>query len=160
MTQPSGDDAPRVVDVTEQPTAVVRGSGVAMTDLRSFFDRAFGVLGPSVAVQPDLVVGPAFALYGRPPGETVDLEVGFPVSRPVEPSADVAPGTLPGGRAARLVHVGGYDALGASWERLVTWADEQGLARAPALWESYLTLPTPDGEPDALRTELSWLLEG
>jgi effector-binding domain-containing protein len=154
------EDGPRVVTVAEQSTAVVRGSGVAMADLRDFFDRAFGALGQTVAGQQGLVVGPAFARYTRPPGETVDLEVGFPVARRVDPSGDVAPGTLPGGRAVRLVHRGGYDGLGAAWAGLVAWADEERLTRGPVLWEVYLTGPTPDGDPSAMRTELNWLLAG
>jgi effector-binding domain-containing protein len=160
MTGQPEDDAPRIVTVAEQPAAVVRGDGIPMADLPGFFDRAFGALGSTVAGQPGLVTGPPFARYDRPPTESADLEAGFPVSRPVEPSGAVAPSTLPGGRAVRLVHRGGYEELGTSWERLVTWAEEQGLTRAPVMWEVYLTEPTPDADPSTMRTELNWLLEG
>jgi effector-binding domain-containing protein len=153
----AAEQQPTVVDVTERPTAVVRGV-VPMSELREFFDRAFGVLGPQVAGEEGLVAGPPFSRYAGPPGDTAELEVGFPLTRPVQPSGDVAAGSLPGGRVVRLVHHGDYEQLGSSWGRLVAWADEQGLRRAPALWEVYLTEPTPDGDPDAMRTELNWLL--
>lgn len=151
------DEDPVVIDVAEQPAAVVRGV-VRPEELRDFFDRAFGELGSRVAAREGLVAGPAFAAYARPPGETVELAVGFPVTGPVEAAGDVVAGALPGGRVVRLVHRGGYDELGASWERLAAWADARGLRRADALWEVYLTEPTPDGDPADMRTELSWLL--
>jgi effector-binding domain-containing protein len=151
-------ETPQVVEVDEQPTAVVRGSDVPMTELTDFFDRAFGALGGTVAVRPGAVVGPAFARYARPPSDTADLEAGFPVSAPVEPDGDVLPSALPGGRVARLVHHGSYDELGSSWARLMTWAEEQGLTHTGVFWEVYLTEPTPDGDPDAMRTELNLLL--
>jgi hypothetical protein len=155
MNEPEAE-TPQVVEVDEQPTAVVRGSDVPMTELTDFFDRAFGALGGTV--RPGAIVGPAFARYARPPSDTADLEAGFPVSAPVEPAGDVAASALPGGRVARLVHRGSYEALGSSWARLLAWAEEQGLTHTGVFWEVYLTEPTPDADPDAMRTELNLLL--
>lgn len=157
MTE-AADDAPSVVDVTERHTAVVREI-IPVNELRQFFDRAFGALGARLGAEEDLVAGPAFARYAGPPEETAELEVGFPVARPVPPAGEVVPGSLPGGRVVRLVHRGEYDQLGAAWERVVEWADAHGLTRAEVLWEVYLTEPTPNGDPAAMLTELNWLLE-
>ena len=57
-----------------------------------------------------------------------------------------------------LVHLGSYDKLVASWERLGAWMGEQGLTPGPLLWEVYVTEPSPDMDPADLRSELNWLL--
>ena len=65
-------------------------------------------------------------------------------------------GSLPAGRAARLVHHGSYDELGSSWERLARWMRDQRLEPAAFFWEVYVTEPSPDMDPADLRTELIW----
>jgi effector-binding domain-containing protein len=146
---------PQLVEVDEQPTAVVRGR-VPMAELPGFFDRSFGTLAGTLAEQGVEIVGPAFARYSGPPGEIADLEVGFPVAGAVEASGDVEPGTLPGGTVARVVHPGAYEDLGAAWGALSEWMAAEGHSPGPALWETYLTEPTPDTDPADLRTELTW----
>lgn len=146
---------PELVTLEEAPTAVIRGT-VPMDRLGTFFDGAFGRLPRAITEQGARVVGPAFARYFGPPGDTVELEVGFPTDRPVDDSGDVVASSLPAGRAARLVHEGSYDGLSASWERLGTWVQQQGLVGDGAFWEVYVTEPSPDMDPAELRTELTW----
>jgi effector-binding domain-containing protein len=146
---------PQIVDVEEQPTAVVRGR-VPMAEITGFFDTSFGQLAEVLGAQGRTPQGAAFARYHAQPTDVADLEVGFPVDEPVEPAGDVVASTLPGGRVARLVHEGSFDALGESWGRLAGWMAAEGLTPAPSMWEVYLTDPSPDMDPADLRTELNW----
>ncbi|MER5885332.1 GyrI-like domain-containing protein [Streptomyces sp. NPDC001941] len=150
-----GAEEPRLVRLAPATTAVVRDV-VAPAELRAFFDTSFGALARTLASQQLAVAGPAFGLYHGVPGESVDLEVGFVTDRPVAAEGSVVPGSLPGGRVARLTHHGSFDTLGASWERLRGWMREQGLTAGEDLWEVYVTQPTPDMDPADLRTELNW----
>ena len=127
-----------------------------MAEVATFFDRSFATLGSALEAQGIAPTGPAFARYAGPPGDTADLEVGFPVEGTVAPEGDVRPGSLPAGRVASLVHAGGYDQLGGSWARLGAWIAEQGLTPGPDLWEVYVTEPNPEMDPADLRTELVW----
>ncbi|MEV5974868.1 GyrI-like domain-containing protein [Streptomyces sp. NPDC051921] len=106
------------------------------------------------------VLSPAFGLYHGASGETLDLEVGFVTDRAVRPEAGVVAGSLPGGRIARLTHVGSFDGLGASWERLGAWMRERGMTAGEDRWETYVTRPSPDTDPRDLRTELNWPVVG
>ncbi|MEU0685336.1 GyrI-like domain-containing protein [Streptomyces uncialis] len=155
----AGAPEPELVDLEPATTAVVRGV-VPMTGLRDFFDTSFGALARTVAAQRITVLGPAFGLYHGTPSETVDLEVGFPTDRAVRPEAGVVAGSLPGGRVARLTHIGAFDGLGASWERLHAWTRARGLTVAEDRWETYVTEPSPDMDPRDLRTELNWPVTG
>lgn len=146
---------PEMTNLDEIITAVIQGV-VPMAEIADFFDRSFSELATVLAAQGVAPTGPAFARYARPPGTTADLEVGFPVHEPVRPEGHVQPGSLQAGRAARLVHAGGYDQLGESWARLGTWIAEQNLTPGSAWWEVYVTEPNSDMDAADLRTELIW----
>ena len=149
--------APEIVEVDAAATAVI-SDVVPMAEVAQFFDRAFSTLPVALAEQGVTPLGAAFALYHSLPGDTLDLSVGFPTDRDVEPTGEVHPSRLPAGHVARLVHHGSFEELGASWERLRTWIDETGRSAGGVLWEVYLTQPTPEMDPAELRTELNWLL--
>jgi effector-binding domain-containing protein len=149
--------APELTETSATSTAVIRGT-VALDEIASFFDRSFGELASVLGAQGVAPIGAAFARYAGPPGDPVELEVGFPIEGTVAPAGSVEPSSLPAGRVARLVHAGGYDELGRSWDRLGRWIVEQGLTPADDLWEVYVTEPSPEMDPADLRTELSWLV--
>lgn len=153
----TGAGEPELVELEPATTAVVRGV-VTWAELRDFFDASFGTLARAVEAQRITLLGPAFGLYHGDPGDTLDLEVGFPTAGAVRPEGDVVAGSLPGGRAARLTHHGSFDGLAGSWARLHTWMREQGLSPGADRWETYVTQPSPDMDPRELRTELSWPL--
>lgn len=150
-------DQPTVVDVDEQPIVIVAGR-VAMAEIRTFFDEGFQTLGRFLAESGVQPTGAAFARYPSMPGEVMDIELGFPVAAPIEPSGDVQASTLPAGRVARAIHVGGFDGLPGSWEALGAWIAAEGHTPGAGIWEVYLVEPTPDMDPAELRTELNWPL--
>lgn len=156
---PAVTSEPEVVELPGASTAVV-AAVVPIDELAALFDRSFPALAAAIGAQGATIAGPAFARYHAEPAETADLEVGFTTDREIEPDGDVRPGSLPAGRVARLVHHGGYDGLGPSWERLRSWIDARGLTRRPGFWEVYVTEPSPDMDPADLRTELIWPVDG
>jgi len=146
---------PHIVEIEPVTTAVIRAE-VAMAEMRDFFDHSFRTLGEVLGRDEASAIGAAFARYHRPLTESADLEVGFPTDRPVRPRDGVEVGQLPGGRVVRIVHEGGFEGLSASWERLVSWAENQEVPLGTDFWEIYVTEPSPDMDPDDLRTELNW----
>ena len=89
-------------------TATIRDV-VATDHLGAFFDQAFAALAEVINAQGISSNGPAFSLYHDHPSDTADVEVGFTTDGKIEPSRGAQPGSLPGGRVARVVHEGGYD---------------------------------------------------
>ncbi len=149
---------PEMTDLDESTTATIH-EVVPMAEIGDFFDRSFSELAAVLERQGITPAGPAFACYAKPPGETADVEVGFPVEHTVEAEGNVRPSSLPAGRTASLVHVGGYEQLGESWGRLGAWIAEQDLTPGSVLWEIYATEPSPDMDPADLRTELFWTIQ-
>ena len=149
---------PEMVDVDPRRTVVVAGS-TSMAEIQQFYDRAFARLGQAVESGAVQVEGAAFGLYRSEPTDVVDLEVGFVLAEGGSDDGGAGEGLswsqLPGGTVARLVHEGSFEDLSRSWGRLMAWIGEQGKAPAGSMWEVYLTEPTPDTDPGALRTELN-----
>jgi effector-binding domain-containing protein len=150
---------PEITTVEPVTTAAVRRT-VAMSELANFYDTAFRALTETLAAQGISPAGPAFGLYHGAPTETTDVEAGFATVRAVDRAGEVIASSLPGGRVARVVHHGSYDALGESWGRLHAWVVGQGLQPGDVMWEVYVTEPTPDTDPAELRTELNLTVNG
>lgn len=146
--------APELVTLEPTPVAAVRET-VAMSALTGFFDRAFQAVMAVAQAQDVPITGPPFALYYGVPTDSVDIAAGFPTAGPVSPADGVTASELPGGRAARLLHVGSYDSLGQAYGRLVGWLGEQGLRPAEVMWESYLNEPSEDA-PEESQTLITW----
>jgi effector-binding domain-containing protein len=129
-----------VVDLSEQPTAVVRGRAAPET-ISDVLGRTFEAVARVAAGQGRRLAGPPFARYRSMDESGWDLEAGFPVDAPVVADGQVEPATLPACQAARLVHTGPYDTVGEAWGEASAWLAEHGYAATDAPWESYLDEP-------------------
>lgn len=144
-----------VVTRSEQPTAVLHDV-VAIKDLPQFFGRAFGQVVGAMQAQGLTPTEAPFALYLGIPGETVEVEVGFVVPKPLTPTGDVRGGTLPGGRCVHGVHVGPYERMAATYDELRQWAAARNLTLGERMWEVYLSDPRLEPDPERWRTEIFW----
>lgn len=149
------DFEPQVVDLHSFPAAVVVGHQVPVGELRGFFDTNYPRIAKVVAAE-GLTPKSVFARYFSMPGETVDLEVGFEVSEPIESIDGIEQRSVSGGRAVQVTHVGPFEGLGDTWERLREWMAAEGWRPGHWVMEQYLTEPTPEADPSSMRTLLSW----
>ncbi len=126
-----------------------------MNALHTFFDRVFPAVVDAVGAQGARVTGPPVGVYYGTPSDTIDVAAGFPVDREIEASNGLTVETLPGGRAVQMLHVGGYDGMAATYERLLGWMAAQHLTPSDLMWEVYLTDPDTSA-PDSIRTLIVW----
>jgi effector-binding domain-containing protein len=112
--------------------------------------EAFGDVIPELFAALDAVgsrpAGPVVARYSNAAGDSFDVEIGVPVSSPVEPTGRVEMAALPGGPAATTIHVGAPDGLRTAFDEFHHTVDAQGHSHRGDPWERYLT--NPDEEPD------------
>jgi effector-binding domain-containing protein len=141
-------------DLPEQDT-VARRALVPAADLRQFFDETYSSVWAAIAGQGLRVTGPPFALYHGMPGETIDLEAGFPVEGTFRERGDLRAGVLPGCRVIVGMHIGPYERLASTWMAMQEWGREQGLERSgDSFWEVYVSDPRAEPDPEQWRTQL------
>ena len=148
----------QVTQHDEQPTAGVREQ-VPIGDLTDFFSRAFHDTMAYLQSEGLNPVGPPFGKYYGTPGETVDVEAGFPVDVTITPAGNVIPGSLPAGKVAEILHVGSYDTMHRSYSELERYFADAGLEPRSIMWESYLSDPATEPDPNAWRTRICWLAQ-
>jgi effector-binding domain-containing protein len=152
-------DAPRIIQVTSIPSAVIR-IVIPRGDMPK-------VMGPSIielmgelesqGIEP---VGPLFAHHLKMEPGVFDFELGVPVSARVVANGRVMAGELPSARVARTIHRGPYEGLGPAWGEFDAWIHAQGHRPAADLWESYVAGPESSLDPADWRTELTRPLQG
>lgn len=149
-----------VFEASPIPTAVVEARNVPMEGLPPLFDAAFSRLLPALGEAEKEVAAPAFALYTRQPGDTVDLEIGLPLTSgltralPLGEDLIAIPSQLPGGSVAALTYTGGYEGLGEAWRAFTNETMDAGHHPSLPFFEVYVTEPSPDMDPADLRTDL------
>jgi len=80
--------------------------------------------------------------------QAVDLEVAWPVAEPRFSNR-----TIPAVQAVVGVHIGSYESMGASYEQLYAWIQEQGYRPLIPMWEIYLSDPRTT-RAEELETEI------
>lgn len=144
-----------LLERSPQPTAIVR-STIAVSEIPEFLGRAYQAVMRVLAIQGITPMGEPFAYYRGAPTTTVDIEAGFPVAVPCAPGGDVLQGELPGGTIATATHVGPYETMVNTYERLTNWITAQGVVPGEAMWETYLTDPQQEPDPTKWRTQIFW----
>lgn len=127
------------VDLQAQHTAIVCGQ-IKPEELPEFLGGAFGEVIAALDEQGLHPTGAPFGRY-RPTEGGFDVEVGFPCSDVVKPEGRVEASELPGGRAARTMHVGPYGDVGAAYDAAMSWITDEGCIVTGAPWECYLDGP-------------------
>ena len=146
-------NTPDVVQLSTRTTAVIRMT-VKREQMAAAFPAAIQEVLAGIRAQGALPAGPLFARYLRMGSGEVEVEIGFPLERPIEPEGRLTISSLPGGRALRAVHRGPYEELYASWDQFGRWVAENGHDPDEGLWESYVTGPESSQDANEWRTEL------
>lgn len=94
-------------------------------------------------------------VYRDGAGGLVDVEVGVQVDAPFERAGRVVASATPSGPAARTVHRGSPEGIGAAHDAVVAWCAEHGHRLTRTRWEVYGDWTA---DPADFETEVCWLL--
>lgn len=142
-----------IKDVKEQPALVIRVTKVKQADI----GKELGVIYPKVmqylTAHKIEVSGPPFARYLKSESDVFDIEAGFPVPVNTKGEGEIVASPIPACKAAFTTHVGPYEKLRETYDKLKAWlaANKHEMGGAP--WEVYISDPG-DTKPDALKTDV------
>lgn len=139
-------DDPSVVERAAQPYAAIEAV-VTMQNIGQILPPLHPELAAWLEQAGASIAGAPFFKYNVIDMEReMEVEVGFPVSRPVVGDGKVIAGVLPAGRYATVDHHGHPDQLVGAVAGLLQWADNEGL-----VWDMH---PTPKGDRWGCRLEI------
>ena len=151
------DDPIEIVELPPRRALTVRRK-MPQSGLGAFFMEVFPRLRKSIVGQGATPSGPPFARYYNSDPAAFDTEAGLPFTGTVTATDGARVTTLPGGRAAKTIHIGAYETLSKEYRRIEAWCEEHGYRVGEGPWESYVddAATTPH---DKMRTEVFWPLK-
>ncbi len=151
-----------------QPYVAIRKQ-VSMDQLGGVISPSIGLVAKWLGTHSDRPSGAPFVRYmviDMP--KRLDIEVGFPVTRPTGPDAPVLSGAFPPGRYISYTYTGPYDGLVGANAMLLNWARNHHISLAVRrskqgdVWggrvEYYLTDPTREPDPKGYQTKILYLI--
>ncbi len=143
--EPSIDDLPAKLVVYQHHV-------VPAAQLPDVFGRAYEALYARIEHAGVAPAGPPFVIFGDQsiPGVEWHMDVCAPIAEPITPSGDIKYMELPATRVVSVLHVGPYDSLGATYEKLEIFLRTNGIVATGPPREIYLT--PPDVPADQVQT--------
>lgn len=141
-----------VREVEERATVSIRDT-TPVNKLPEVMGVLFGQIMSFVARKRIHVDGPPFALYHTMDVENVDVEVGVPVAQEVHGHGRIRPGVLPAGRVVTATHLGPYETIEETYNRLMEFIKEHGFEAETFMYEFYLNDPE-EVPPEEIKTEV------
>jgi effector-binding domain-containing protein len=116
---------------------------VPMAELHETFGPVYEKVSQAVTFGGGDIIGPAYACYFGEPTEVVDVEIGFGIAEPVI-SEDLIVTQVPSAEVVVGIHIGPYEQLEDSYEKLVPWMVDNDIDLADHMYELYDTMPGED----------------
>jgi DNA-binding transcriptional MerR regulator len=128
------------------------------TELSNAIPRAIAAIQALIARHDTYPAGMPVTLYhtAMPEGETMAIEVGWPVAAPIPVAGAIGMGTLGGVTVARTTHHGPYNEVSGAFAALTAWIHAHGHETTGAPWETYRSNPGDSDDPAALLTDVCW----
>lgn len=141
----------------EQPVLSIR-TKTAVGNLPQELGKAYGAVLQYLGEIGENAAGPAFAAYYNMDMEALDVEMGFPVAKPIAGRGIVRTGAIPAGKQASGMYKGPYSQMEPFYNDMNAWLAEKGQEPAGVVYEFYYNSPMEVPESELL-TKVVFLLK-
>jgi len=92
--------------------------------------------------------GVPYTAYYNLDMQDMDVEMGFPVSKPLPEGEEIKAGGIPAGKAAVVMYKGPYSGMEATYDEIFEWIAEGGYQPTGVYYEYYYSFPqdVPESE--------------
>lgn len=140
-----------------QPTLTIRTRS-SVEKLPHVLGEAYAAIGQYLGSLGEVPGGAPFVAYYNMNIEDLDIEAGFPVSKPIPGTGTIQSNQMPAGKYATCLYKGPYNECGAAYEELTRWVLAQGCETTGVAHEFYLNDPT-ETPPQELKTQIIFQLK-
>lgn len=147
---------PRISDIylleqAEQPILSIRARS-AVTGLPRLIGESYGRIAACLGKQGAQMSDVPLVIYHNMDMQDLDVEMAFPVARPLPGGDGVGASALPAGRSVCCMYLGPYTALEPVYAEMAAWLQAQGLTPLPLSYEYYYN--GPDCPEEMLLTKI------
>jgi effector-binding domain-containing protein len=140
-----------IKDQSAQPTLSIR-TRAAVSQLTQLLGQTYGAIMQYLGELGEQPVGAPFVAYYNMDMQDLDMEIGFPVSKPLPDRGEIKSGALPAGKVVVTMHIGPYDTVGPAYEALTHYAQANGYTPSGAAYEFYFS--EPETPPEQIQTQI------
>jgi effector-binding domain-containing protein len=146
-----------LIQKTAQPALIVR-TRAPVFRLSQAIGKAFAAVQAFLDQQNEQPAGAPFVMYRNMNMFSLDVEIGFPVKRPLQGAGEIRPTEVPGGKAAACLFIGPYNKIAPAYKALQQWMKTNGYTADGAPYEFYLNDPN-NTPPAELQTQIVFPLK-
>ncbi len=140
-----------------QPALSIR-TRIPVYELKSFLGETYQMIVQYVAELGEEFAGPPYTAYYNMDMQDLDVEAGFPVTRPLPARGKIQSNEIPAGYYAATIHIGPYTAAEKAYTELNEWVIKNGYQPTGIVYELYLNDPGEVPE-DALQEQILYQLK-
>lgn len=139
----------------QQPTVVMRTT-VPVESIPAFLAKAFHDTAEFIGTHGADYAGPPFARYAAVTEDVrvFEIEAGFPVAPAIAGDGEIEASMLPDCDVATVTHLGPYDTMRPTYERITEWLDGHHAVPIGPPWEVYYSDPDRQPDPATWRTDI------
>jgi len=148
-------DAPldvQIKDVKKQSTLSLKKK-IKRAEIGAALGQIYGVIGAYLGTKNIQPLAAPFAVYKKSGADEFDVLAGFVVPDGTKGDGEIAAGELHAGTTAFAVHVGPYDKLAETCDKIRAFAKSKGYTDLGENWEFYISDPGTT-KPEELKTEI------
>lgn len=123
-----------------QPALTIR-TRTKVQELPSLIGESYGRLAAYLNELGELMADVPFVAYHNMDMQDLDVEIGFPVARPLSGKDGIQPSSIPAGRAVICMYRGAYAEMEPLYNEIAQWIAEQGLEASGTVYEYYYNGP-------------------
>jgi effector-binding domain-containing protein len=134
---------PYTCEIKDQPAqaALSIRARTRVQDLPRTLGESYAKIGQFLEQIGEGPAGPPFTAYFNMDMEDLDIEVGFPVARPLDGKGEIQASELPGGQVGTCLFTGPYPELATAYEALTRFIQDQGFQPTGVAYEQYFNDP-------------------
>ena len=132
-----------------QPTLSIR-TNTSIENMPQELGKAYGAIGQYLGQLDEGPAGAPYAAYFDFNMDDFEVEIGFPVTKPLPERDEIKNTMIPGGKLAQCLYTGPYNKIEPAYNALTEWVKEKGYEATGVAYEFYLNDPGEVPPPELL----------